>query len=56
MKTIMLSIVTIMCLAGLGSPSFADEMGTLKGEMKNATGMMKDEMKAEDDEGTAYYE
>jgi hypothetical protein len=38
MKTMMLAVVTVVCLAGFGSLSFADEMGKgkegMKGEMK----------------------
>lgn len=43
MKKIMLSTIAIMCLTGLGSLSFAEEMGKMKGEM------MKGEMKEEKD-------
>jgi hypothetical protein len=48
MKKILMSVVTIACLTGFGTLSFADEMGRMKDEMKGE--MMKakkDEMKAE---------
>ena len=42
MKRIMVSLVAVMCLAGFASLSFAEDMGKMKGEMKDG---MKGEMK-----------
>ena len=43
MKKIMLSLFAVMCLVGFSSPSFADEMGKMKEDMKGE----KDKMKAD---------
>ena len=44
MKKMMLSVIAVICLAGLSSLAFAGEMkGEMKGDMKG----MKDEMKGE---------
>jgi hypothetical protein len=43
MKKILMSVVTVACLAGFGTLSFAEEMGKMKGEKKGE--MMKGEMK-----------
>lgn len=48
MKKILMSVVTVVCLAGFGALSFAEEMGKMKGEKKGE--MMKGEMKAKPDE------
>ena len=48
MKKILMSVVTVACLAGFGTLSFAEEMGKMKGEKKGE--MMKGEMKAKPDE------
>ena len=45
MKKMMLSLVAVMCLAGFSSLSFAEDMGKMKGEMKDMKGDMKGEMK-----------
>jgi hypothetical protein len=47
MKKIMLSVVAAMCLAGFSSLSFAEDMGSMKDEMKGEMKGMKDEMKGE---------
>jgi hypothetical protein len=41
MKKIMLSVVAVMCLVGFSSLSFAEDMGGMKGEMKEMKGEMK---------------
>jgi hypothetical protein len=46
MKKIMLSVISIMCLVGFSSLSFAEEMGKMKG-MKDEMKGMKDEMKGD---------
>jgi hypothetical protein len=49
MKRLMLAVVAVLCLAGFGSLSFADDMGkgkdSMKGEMKG------DKRKTHDDMG-----
>ena len=47
MKKILVSLVAAMCLVGFSSLSFAEDMGSMKDEMK---GEMKDKMKAKHDE------
>jgi hypothetical protein len=47
MKKMMLSVIAVICLAGLSSLAFAGEM---KGEMKDMKGEMKGEMKGKQDE------
>jgi hypothetical protein len=47
MKKIMLSVVAVMCLASFSSLSFAEDMGSMKDEMKGEMKGMKDEMKGE---------
>jgi hypothetical protein len=53
MKKILLSAAAIVCLAGFSPAAFADEMGSMKdemkGEMKGEMGAMKDAMKAKKD-------
>lgn len=48
MNTILMSVVVIACVMGLGTLSFADEMGKMKGEIKGHE--MAGEMKAKHDE------
>jgi hypothetical protein len=47
MKKMMLSVITVMCLSGVSSLSFAEEMGKMKGEMKGEMKSKHDEMKGE---------
>jgi hypothetical protein len=47
MKTTVVSLVTVFCLAGLTPLSFADEMGKIKNEMKGDAMGHKDAMKGE---------
>lgn len=48
MKKIM-TLVAILCVSGFAVPSFADEMGKMKNDMKTE-GTQKDAMKAKQDE------
>jgi len=45
MKKMPLSVIAVMCLFGVSSLSFADEMGKMKGEMKAKHDEMKGDMK-----------
>jgi hypothetical protein len=47
MKKIMLSVIAVMCLFGVSSLSFAEEMGKMKSEMKGEMKAKHDEMKGE---------
>jgi hypothetical protein len=47
MKKIMLSVFAVMCLAGVSSLSFAEDMGKMKGDMKGEMKAKHDEMKGE---------
>ena len=47
MKTIMIGLAGVLCLAGLTPLSFADEMGKMKNEMKGDAMGHKDAMKGE---------
>ena len=50
MKPIMLAVIAAVCLTGVGSFSFAEEMGQMKGEMKGGSmKAKKDDMKAQKD-------
>jgi hypothetical protein len=54
MKKVLLSIATVACLMGIGTLSFAEDMGKMKDEMKGkADSMMgkKDTMKGEEMKG-----
>jgi hypothetical protein len=46
MKKIMMAMVAIVCLIGLNSTVFADEMGKMKGEMGQMKDKMGDDMKS----------
>lgn len=49
MKRFLLAVVTVMCLAGFGSVSLADDMGKGKDQMKGE--MKGDKRKTHDDMG-----
>jgi septin family protein len=50
MKRMMMAVMAVMCLAGFGSLSFAEDMGSMKGEMKEMKGEMKSKMTGKHDE------
>jgi hypothetical protein len=47
MKKVMLSVFAVMCLVGVSSLSFAEDMGKMKGDMKGEMKAKHDEMKGE---------
>ncbi len=49
MKKIM-TLIAILCVGGFAVPSFADEMGKMKNEMKTEGMAQKDAMKGKQDE------
>lgn len=50
MKRFMLGVTAFMCLAGFSPPSFADEMGKMKGGVKGEMKGKGEEMRAKHDE------